>query len=96
MDGMKSMLGQQNKQGSSGLPGLGGEASLPKLPKFNFRMPSLPQAPGKPPVNINTVKSDYLWLFLMNLKTEPDGVQHLLMCQIFLLDWFIIISVKSN
>ena len=24
----------------------------------------------------------------MNLKTEPDGVQHLLMCQIFLLDWF--------
>ena len=64
MDGMKSMLGQQNKQGSSGLGGLGGlggVASLPKPPKFNFRMPSLPQAPGKPPVNINytaTVKSD--------------------------------------
>ena len=48
MDGMKTMLGQQNKQGLSG--GLSG-ASLPTPPKFKFRMPSLPQAPGKPPVN---------------------------------------------
>merc|ERR1711953_167274 len=71
MDGMKSMLGQQNKQGSSGLGGLGGVASLPKPPKFNFRMPSLPQAPGKPPL-MEKLRQDIFSMFPSSSKSSSS------------------------